>query len=96
MNFLKRIASITLSAVAGGLPGGISMQTSSNAPIWYKALASLAGGLGVGLLALVVGAIALFAARSKPDGGLTTALVITIVISLFCSLVVIYGLRAVN
>jgi hypothetical protein len=63
----------------------------SDTPLWYTALASLFGALGIGLVALLLGIVVLIASREKPGGGLRSALVTTVVVGLISSWAVFYG-----
>jgi len=93
MHLLKRIASVLAAGVASGLPGAIAIQSQVAAPIWYKALASIIGAIGVGLIGIALGVVVLIAARNKPDGGIKAAIVVVVVAGLFASWSVFYGMQ---
>ena len=92
MQHLKRLGWVALAALLSALPGGCILQFQAEAPIWYKALASIFSAAGIGLAALVIGGIALIAARSRENGGLKPALAVTIAIGLFSSFAAMYPL----
>ena len=92
MQHAKRLGWVALAALLTALPGGCVLQFQAEAPLWYKALASLFSAAGIGLIALVIGGIALVAARSRENGGLKPALVVTVATGLFLSFAAIYPL----
>jgi hypothetical protein len=92
MGHAKRLSWIALAALLSALPGGCILQMQANTPLWYKALASIFAAAGIGLAALVLGGIALIAARARENGGLKLALIVTIVAGLFLSFSAIYPL----
>jgi hypothetical protein len=93
MNLFKRIVLVLAAAIASGLPGAIAIQSQTTAPIWYKALASFIGAIGVGLIGIALGALVLIAARNKPNGGVKAAIVVAVVAGLFASWSVFYGMQ---
>jgi hypothetical protein len=92
MRHAERLGWVALAALLSGLPGGCILQLQSDTPLWYSALASLFGAAGIGLIALLLGSIALIAARGRINGGLKPALIVTIVSGLFLSFSAIYPL----
>ena len=93
MHLLKRIASVLAAGIASGLPGAIAIQSQITAPIWYKALASIIGAIGVGLIGIALGVLVLIAARDKPDEGVKAAIVVVVVSGFFASWSVFYGMH---
>lgn len=93
MHAFKRIAVVLAAAIASGLPGAIAIQARTTAPIWYKALASIMGAIGVGLIGIALGALVLIAARNKPDGGVKAAVVVVVIAGLIASWSVFYGMQ---
>jgi len=92
MRHAKRLGWVALAALLSALPGGCILQIQSDTPLWDKALASLFSAAGIGLSALVLGGIALIAARGRENGGLRPALIVTVVSGLFLSFSAIYPL----
>jgi hypothetical protein len=93
MHVIKRIGIVLATAIGSGLPGAVALQSRSEAPLWYVGLASLFGAVGVGLPAMVFGAIVLLAARSRTEGGVKAAAITTAVVGLLCSASLIYSLH---
>lgn len=90
MKHLKNLGRVALVAYLAALPGGFILQFQMQAPFWYKALASLIAAIAFALIALVVGAVVLIAARDKENGGRKAAMISAVIASLFLSFSAIY------
>lgn len=69
-------------AVLVHLPAVLLVARQSSTPWWYQVLAALATSLGAALIAIGLGAVALFAARSRKNR-LQIALTATFLAALF-------------
>lgn len=90
MQHIKNLGRVALVAYLTALPGGFILQFQTEAPFWYKALASLVAAIAIAMLALLIGAITLIAARDKENGGLKVAVIATAIASLFFSFSAMY------
>lgn len=90
LKHLRNLGRVALAAYLAGLPGAFILQHQLAAPFWYKALASLVAAVAFALIALVVGAVVLIAARNKADSGRKAATICAVVTSLYCSFSAIY------
>lgn len=86
---IKRFGLLIMTSTVVCLPAALLVKASDSAPLWYLFLSAVFAAFGIGLFATVLGGIALFAARGRPDGGVKTALGIATVTALFSSYAVI-------
>jgi preprotein translocase subunit SecD len=82
---LKQIGWIFLAGVLMHLPAQIITTTSFNASIWYLAPSLVAGALGMGMFAIVIGVVLFLIIRYRVNGPLIMVLVVMIIISIIVS-----------
>lgn len=85
MRMLKQFGWVVLAGALMSLPASLYLSPGSGAPIWYVALESLARALGMGLIAIFFGAIAIVAGRNREKGALKPALIVMACVSAFTS-----------
>jgi hypothetical protein len=86
---LKDFGWVVLAAIVASLPAAIFTSPRVSAPVWYSVPAALAGALGMGLIAIAFGSVALIARRNHPNGSLKPALIVTSIVGVFTSFAVI-------
>jgi hypothetical protein len=95
LKMLKHFGWVVAAAILACLPASIVTSPSISAPLWYVALAAVAGALGIGLIAVAFGLVVLVARRNHPNGGLKPALLVTVAVGVFTSFAAVYPLLRV-